>query len=228
MVIASMLVAKGAGLLRLVVVVTLLAVAPAPPWKGLPARTTTHGGVQGDPINVGIEGSRAALLAAFLKIGWVQADPLSLRNDLHLAEAAITHHLYPTAPVSRLYLFGRTQDLAVEHELGSVSRRDHARFWDTHRIDPATHLELWIGDASRDIAVEVLRRHHLPIGTTHRIDPNVDAERALIVSALGHAGLVRGVVMEPGIGRTTNGRNGGGDRFFTDGRVAVIVLKART
>lgn len=206
------------------IALVILAASPTPPWSGLPMRPATHSGVAGDPINVGIEGSRAALLTAFHKIGWVQADPLSAGHDIHLAEAALLHRLYPTAPVSRLYLFGRPEDLAVERELGSVSRRDHARFWDTHRLDPVTHLELWIGDASRDVAVEVLRRHHIPIGTTHRIDPNVDAERDRIVSALRAAGLVRAVVMEPGIGRTENGRNGGGDRFFTDGRVAVIVL----
>jgi hypothetical protein len=122
-------------------------------------------------------------------------------------------------------LLGRRQDFAVEHELGSISRRDHARLWDTGRKDAAAGLELWIGDASRDIAVKVLFRHHLPVGTTHRIDANVDAERDLIVAALRQAGDVASVVMEPGMGRTLRAVNGGGDTFFTDGRVAVVVLK---
>lgn len=201
------------------------AAAPAPPWNGLPMRTVTHAGVAGDPVNVGFEGSRAAILSAFHAIGWLQADPLSANNDLRLALAAVDHHPYPTAPVSSLYLFGRRQDFAVEHELGTVARRDHARFWDTGRQDPATHLELWIGDASRDVGIEVLRRHHLPVGTTHRIDPNLDGERGAIVDALQQAGQVATVVMEPGMGATTEAHNGGGDRFFTDGQVAVIVLR---
>jgi hypothetical protein len=91
-------------------------------------------------------------------------------------------------------------------------------------MDPATHLELWIGDASRDVGIEVLRRHHVPIGTTHHIDPNLDAERALIVRALRAEGVVVALVMEPGIGPTANGKNGGGDRFYTDGKVALVVL----
>lgn len=213
-------------LMKLAIIVAAITVAPAaPPWGGVPVRTTTHAGIAGDPINVGFEGSRAAILAAFQAIGWVQADALSVRNDAHLALAAVDHRPYPTAPVSRLYLYGRAQDFAVEHELGTVSRRDHARFWDTGRADPMTHLELWIGDASRDVAIKVLRRHGVPVGTTHRIDPNLDAERALIATAIQGAGLAAAVVMEPGMGATSAGRNGGGDRFETDGRAAVIVLR---
>ena len=148
------------------IALTTVTLLPAPPWSGLPTRTVTSAGVPGDPINVGFEGSRTAILAAFAAIGWTQADPLAVKTDVRLALAAIDHHPYPAAPVSRLYLFGRMEDLAVEHELGTVSRRDHARFWDTGRRDPVTHLELWIGDASRDVGIEVLRRHHLPVGTT--------------------------------------------------------------
>ncbi len=214
-------------LLRIAVWVAalMLAVSPAPPWSGLPVRTTTHAHVPGDPVNVAFEGSRAQILAAFARAGWQKADPLSLKNDLRLAADAVTHRLYPAAPVSNLYLFNRAEDFAVEHELGSIARRDHARFWDTGRADPNTHLELWIGDASRDVRVEVLRRHHIPIGTTHKIDPNVDAERSLIVQTIEATGLVQTVIMEPGMGPTQHGINGGGDPFFTDGNVAVVVLR---
>ncbi len=203
----------------------LVATNPIPPWSGLPMRPAIRSGSPGDPVNIAFEGSRASILAAFRAIGWVPADPLSLRDDARLAVDAVLHHSYPTAPVSRLYLFGRQEDFAVEHELGSVAKRDHARLWDTKRQDPGTHLELWIGDASRDSGIEVLRRHGIPIGTTHHIDPDLDAERTRIVQALQATGRVLAVVMEPGIGPTAHGRNGGGDRFYTDGKVAVIVLK---
>lgn len=200
-------------------------VAPSPPWNGLPTRTRTHSGIPGDPVNVAFEGTRAQVLAAFAAIGWVKADPLSLKNDLRMAEAAVLHTHYFAAPVSNLYLFGRAEDFAVEHELGSIARRDHARFWDAHRSDSATHLELWIGDASRDIAVKVLRRHGLPVGTTHRIDGNLDAERDRIVSALRAAHVALSEVMEPGMGQTNDAVNGGGDHFHTDGKVALIILQ---
>jgi len=199
----------------------------APPWSGLPARTyanlKTH--ILGDPVNIAIEGTRSSILAAFARIGWRRADPLSPRDDARLALAAVGRRSYPTAPVSHLYLFGRAEDVAVEHELGAVSRRDHARFWDTTRRDPKTGLDLYIGDASQDVAVKVLRdKKGLPSGTTHRINGNVDAERNTIVGLLRKAGLVKALVPEPGMGRTTNAVNGGGDRFYTDGRASVVVL----
>ena len=199
--------------------------APAPPWAGLPMRTATRSGIAGDPVNIAFEGSRAQVLAAFSAIGWVRADPLSLRNDAKLAEAAVLHKRYPTAPVSNLYLFGRAQDFSVERDLGSIARRDHARLWDTRRTDDATHLELWIGDVSRDIAVKVLRRHGVPVGTTHRIDGDLDAERDALARALQQAGVVATVLMEPGMGATSDATNGGGDHFRTDGMVELIVLR---
>lgn len=213
---------------RLLLLWSLLAgssVTPNPPWKGLPLRTTVHSGQLGDPINLAFEGTRDTILHAFALIHWVKADPLSIKNDLHLAEAALTKKPYLTAPVSNLYLLGRPEDFAVEHEIGTIAQRDHARLWDTGRQDATTHLELWLSDVSRDIAVKVLMRHHLPVGTTHRIDGNLDAERSLVVSSLQQAGLVAAVVMEPGMGRTTTAVNAGGDHFSTDGRVALIVLK---
>lgn len=201
----------------------------APPWRGLPMDTRTKSGTPGDPINVAFEGSRSTILAAFHTIGWIQADPLSRRNDVRLARDALEHRGYPTAPISNLYLFGRPEAIAVERELGSVARRDHARLWDTYRTDPITGERLWIGDAARDTGIEIVRKrgfkHGSPISTTHRIGPNIDAERERIVSGMQRVGLVKVVVMEPGIGATTNGRNGENNLFHTDGKVAVIVLK---
>lgn len=198
---------------------------PNPPWSGLPNRTMVQArSTPGDPVNIAFEGSKDTIIAAFQKAGWVKADPLSLEHDAHLAEAALHHGKYPAAPVSNLYLFGRSEDFAVEHERGSVSSRDHARFWDTKRQDKSTHLEIWIGDCSRDIGIKIVHKNH-HVGTTHRIDGNLDAERALIVSEIQQTGRVSTVVMEPGMGLTKDAVNGGGDRMSTDGKVALIVLK---
>ncbi len=200
----------------------------SPDWAGLPVRTYANLKKQtpGDPINIAFEGTQGGIVAAFKKIGWVQADPLSVRNDTRLARAAIAHRSYSTAPVSNLYLFGRAEDFAVEHEIGTVSRRDHARFWDTTRRDQKNGMDLYVGDASRDIAIKILRtKKGLPRGTTHKIDGNLDQERDMIVTLMRKAGVVATVIMEPGMGRATNAVNGGGDSFYTDGKVAVIVLK---
>ncbi len=200
----------------------------SPDWAGLPVRTYANlkKRIQGDPINIAFEGTQSGIINAFMKIGWTQADPLSVRADTRLAEDAVRHRSYPKAPVSNLYLFGRAEDFAVEHELGTVAQRDHSRFWDTTRRDQKNGLDLFAGDASRDIAIKILRtKRGLPRGTTHKIDSNLDAERDNIVALMRKAGLVATVVMEPGMGRTRNGVNGGGDSFYTDGKVAVVVLK---
>jgi hypothetical protein len=199
-------------------------VVPAPPWDGLPLRTVTHGGIPGDPINIAMEGTRADLLAACAAIGARVADPLSLRDDMHLAEEAVRHGAYLTAPVSRLFLFGRMEDFAIETELGSVASRMHARFWDADRQDPATGRALWLGAISLDTGIELLRRDHIPVGTTHRIYPDLDAVRDLFMVLLLEAGALTAVARRPGIGATSNGRNGGGDPFFTDGEVVVMVV----
>jgi hypothetical protein len=200
-------------------------IVPAPPWDGLPMRTKARKGVPGDPINLAFEGTHEALLAAFDTLGILVAAPLSLRSDLKIAAAAIAHRSYKTAPVSNLYLFERPEDLAIEYELGSVAQRHHARFWQTGRQDQATQRDLWLGAISTDIGIKVLSHHHVPVGTTHRIDANLDRARDLLTTLLVEAGLVDAVVKRPGIGPTTDGRNGGGDPFFTDGDVTVLVLK---
>jgi hypothetical protein len=188
-------------------------------------RTATSKGIPGDPINVAFEGSQETFLKAMDTLGLQVADALAVRSDFRIATAAVMHKSYTTAPVSSLFLFGRAQDLAIEYELGSVAQRHHARFWATGRQDPVTHLDLWLGQVSTDIGIEVLHRHHLPTGTTHRIDPDLDAARDELMIVLVEAGLVETVVERPGIGPTSDGRNGGGDPFFTDGDVVVMVLK---
>lgn len=179
----------------------------------------------GDPVNIAFEGSKNQIVVAFGKIAWRVASPLGPGADLRLAKGALRHGSDPTAPVSNLYLFGRAEDFAVEHELGWVGRRDHARFWDTGKQDPVTHKELWIGDCSRDIAIKIVRRHKVLVGTTHKIDGHLDVERDLITSSMQHAGLAQAVVQEPGIGHVSNMRNATGDQLFTDGKASVIVLK---
>jgi hypothetical protein len=188
-------------------------------------RTVTRKGVPGDPINIAFEGSQEILLTAFNTMGLLVADSLSLRSDLRIAQAAVRHASYSAAPVSNLFLFGRAQDITIEYALGSVAQRHHARFWQTGRQDEATHLDLWLGGVSTDIGIEVLHRHHLPAGTTHRIGPDLDAARDLLMTVLVEAGTVDAVVKRPGIGATSDGRNGGGDPFFTDGDVVIMVLK---
>jgi hypothetical protein len=59
---------------------------------------------------------------------------------------------------------------------------------------------------------------------THHIAPDIDTERDHVIDALIGAGQLVSWFDVSGVGPTMDGRNGGGDRYFTDGEMAVGVL----
>ncbi len=59
---------------------------------------------------------------------------------------------------------------------------------------------------------------------THHIGPDLDAEREFVGQALGKAGAIRSFFQIQGVGPTLRGKNGGGDRYFTDGEVLIGVV----
>ena len=61
---------------------------------------------------------------------------------------------------------------------------------------------------------------------THHISADVDAERDRIVAELGSARWAGGVEWIDDFHRQRDGRNGGGDLWRTDGRLAVVRLVA--
>jgi hypothetical protein len=59
---------------------------------------------------------------------------------------------------------------------------------------------------------------------THHIAPDVDADRDLVIYDLSKAGMLVSTYQVSGVGPTLDGRNGGGDRYYTDGEVTVGVI----
>ncbi|HEX6108962.1 MAG TPA: LssY C-terminal domain-containing protein, partial [Ktedonobacteraceae bacterium] len=102
----------------------------------------------------------------------------------------------------------------------NVRQRDHIRLWNTSRSG-SDGRPIWIGSTTKDIKVELSRTNHLP---THCIAPDLDDERDLVVSELAQTGFVIGDTTCPGFGKKTEGFNGGGDPYFTDGQLAVLTL----
>jgi len=192
-----------------------------PQLETLPMRTTNADGIPGDPINVGLVGTREELIGAMLAAGWYPADPITLRSSIGIAASVLLRRPDPDAPVSPLYLFGRKQDLAFEQEVGrSADRRHHVRWWLTDRTEGGRPF--WLGGASfdRDSGLS-----HLTGQITHHIDPDLDAQRDQLMASLAERGLLVRRFQLPGIGPTMNGRNAGGDRFYTDGMIDVGVLR---
>jgi hypothetical protein len=193
-----------------------------PQLETLPVRTANADGIPGGPVNLALVGTRAELIGAMLAAGWYPADPITLRTSLGIAASVLLGRPDPDAPVSPLYLFGRRQDLAFEEEVGrSADRRHHVRWWLTDQTEEGRPF--WLGAASFD---QDSGLSHLTGQITHHIAPDVDAERDRLMASLAERGLLAGRFQLPGMGPTVNGRNAGGDRFYTDGMIDVGVLAA--
>jgi len=195
--------------------------------SGSPPRamlTTTPLGIPGDPLNFGLVGNEAEVVAAFHAIGWRSADAITLKSAVEIGLSVVFDRPYPDAPVSNLVYEGRRQDLAFEKEDGkSAGRRHHARLWKVE-TDGADERPLWLGTVSYDRDAGL---SHDTLQITHHIAPDLDAERDALIGGFEGAGLLAESYQIDGVGPTQDGRNGGGDRYFTDGKARVGGLKER-
>ena len=184
-----------------------------------PRVTETGSDIPGDPLNIALIGTEEELIRAMTAARWDPADALTFRSSVRIVVDTVLRKPDDQAPVSNLYLFGRKEDLAFEKPVGnSPKERHHVRFWKiarTYDDRPA-----WIGSAAFDIGVEFSRTTGQ---VTHHISPEVDAERDLLVADLKNASRVD-VEWLDGFHTQLQGRNGGGDPWRTDGRLAIVVL----
>ncbi len=190
-----------------------------------PMVTTTEQDIPGDPINVGLVGSKEQVIRAFAAAGWDPADKVTLRSSVDIGLSVVLDRPDLDAPVSPLFFEGRKQDLAFEKPVGkSADERNHVRFWLSNQAAEGGG-SLWLGSASFDRGVGL---SHDTGQITHHIGPDLDAERNLVMSDLQKVGQVTSTYEIPGIGATKTGRNGGGDPYFTDGKTLVGVLGQAT
>jgi hypothetical protein len=193
-----------------------------PGLEGRPFVTTTAQGIPGDALNVGLIGGKAELVKAFGLAGWYPADAITMRTSVEITGSVLLRQRYPTAPVSNLFYDRRRQDLAFEKPVGgSAHRRHHIRLW--MALDNGVeHRPVWLGSASFDRAVGFSRYTGQ---VTHHIAPDIDQERDLVIRELTRAGVLTQIYQVSGVSPTINGRNGGGDRYFTDGEIMVGVIR---
>jgi len=188
---------------------------------GFSMLTRTSDGIPGDPINVGLVGSREDVLCAMHAAGWYPADPITLRSSLKIIGSVVLDRPYRDAPVSPLYYDGKRENLAFEKPAGkSADKRHHVRFWQA--IDSGQEgRPVWLGAVTFDRGVGF---SHRDAKITHHIAPDIDAERDLLSDDLKDAKVVESVYEVSGVGPTVNGHNGEGDRYFTDGEIKFSVL----
>ena len=189
-----------------------------------PRVTAMKDGRPGDAVNVAFIGTDEELHRVLATAGWYAADPITLRTSIRIAADVVLRKPYDHAPVSDLYLWGRRQDYAFEQPVGdSPKQRHHVRFWRSAELD--TNREpLWLGAATYDERVEISRTTG---GITHRIAADIDRERNKLLVDTRAAGALDGYYWVDRFHHHREGRNGGGDPYFTDGRLAVGVIDVR-
>ena len=193
-----------------------------PALDEMPGITLTGTGIPGDPLNIALVGSKAEVMKIMVAAKWYPADPLSFKSCLEIAEATVLKHPYDQAPVSSLYLFGRKEDLAFEQPVGKNPReRHHVRFWQAEKTD-TENRPLWIGSAVFDQHVGLSRTTGQ---ITHVTAADVDAERDYLMQCLKKTGSLGDDYLVDDFHKVLSGKNGGGDPWKTDGRLAVGVIK---
>lgn len=196
-----------------------------PSLEDIPGVTHTGSGIPGDPLNVALIGTKPEVMAIMVAAKWYPADPLTLRSCLEIAEATVLKRPYDAAPVSNLYLFGRKEDLAFEQPVGNDPRkRHHVRFWRTETLDPDGR-PVWVGSAVYDEHVGFSKTTGQ---ITHVTGADIDAERDYLFRDLEQTGELSEVYAIDGFHKVLKGKNGGGDPWFTDGRLFVGVIAQKT
>lgn len=192
-----------------------------PKLASRPMVTRTAQGIPGDPLNVGLVGSKEDVIRAMTAAGWNAADAITAESSIRIGLSVIFDRPYPDAPVSSLFYEGRKQDLAFERIVGhSADQRHHVRFW-LALAHGAEGREVWLGAASFDSGVGI---SHDTGQITHHINPDLDAERAYVIDTLSNVNALDTTYQVTGIGPTLAGRNGGGDPYFTDGEITIGVF----
>jgi hypothetical protein len=185
----------------------------------VPRRIMDSSGRDGDMVNLIFVGTRAQVEQAFQNAGWDN----TIRSKYKAVWHAMKHPKDQVAmPMSRLYLFGRPQDLALamEDPESTMTRRHHIRIWKTDY--DLNGVPVWVGAATHDIGVEKDKRSLTSI--THKIDPDVDAEREFVGQTLIklQSGPKIGYVLPADPVREATTATGGD--YHSDGRMLLLAL----
>jgi hypothetical protein len=191
-----------------------------PALDDVPRITRTKDGIPGDPLNLAVLGTEEELHRAMLEAGWLPADPVTFRSSLRITSSTLLRKPYEKAPVSPLFVWGRKQDFAFQQPVGRDPRkRHHVRFWYADWDEMGRPY--WIAGATFDTSVGL---SHTTGQVTHHIDPDVDTERDKLLKDLEKSGWVEELFWFNGFQQRRQGKNGGGDSYYTDGRLPLVVL----
>jgi hypothetical protein len=185
--------------------------------------TNADGSKNGDPVNLVVIGDEHAVWPAFSRAGWDPTESMRTGSALKTGFYGIFGGAYRHAPISPLYLFGRSQDIALQKVRSNIHYRNHLRLW----LAPVTFegRPVLVGQISRDIGSRFTSKSSTL--TTHRIDPDVDETRANLVQDLIYSQCLEAFAFAAGVGVAppeAPRQNLTGDVYFTDGRRLVMWL----
>jgi hypothetical protein len=192
--------------------------------KALPCCVTNKGGTKnGDPLNLIVIGGLEDAFPALIRRGWSPTETTWRGSVMRMMKSAMSRERYPYAPISNLYLYGRSQDVALQKARDNIHQRNHLRLW---RSPMRYHGRLvWVGQISRDIGSRLTI--HSPTFTTHKIDPDVDEAARALTEDLVYSQGVRAIGFVGGVGaapKETPRENLTTDPYFTGGLRIVLLF----
>jgi hypothetical protein len=188
----------------------------------LPCCTTNKKGTNyGDPLNLVVVGNTEDVFHAFIRSGWDETETVYSISSWKMALSFLFGGEYRYSPVSALYVYGRSQDIALQKVRESIHQRNHLRLW----LAPMRYegKPVWIGQISRDIGVRWTLQGGVIL--THKVDPDVDEARDYLIQDLWYSqgllklGFVEGVGAAP---ISEPRQNLTGDPYFSNGHRAVL------
>ena len=188
--------------------------------ENLPCCVTNKKGTeQGDPLNLVIIGDGKDVFYAFIRAGWDETETIYTRSACKTTVSFLFGGRYRYSPVSPLYVYGRSQDVAFQRARETIHERNHLRLWLTPMRFEGKPV--WIGQISRDIGVRFTSKTIV----THKIDPDVDETRTFLIQDLLYSQGLEKLAYAKGVGAAPISEPRGnltGDPYFTDGLRAVM------
>jgi hypothetical protein len=172
---------------------------------------------ESDVTNVMFLGSRQELESAFQAAGWSTAEQLNAKSKLETFRAMTEQRGYKEAPVSVLFLDGRSPDLVFQKQNDMFNSRHHVRIW--HRPEQFHGKDVWVCSATHDTGIDFSEESRTFV---HTVDGQIDHERAKVVNDLLFTGLVNGLSLVDRPAVPTSLVNATGDQVETDGRMMVV------
>jgi undecaprenyl-diphosphatase len=146
---------------------------------------------------------------AFISGGWNVPDQPSARSYLKTALAATGGKSYYSAPITPVFWLNDTNDFAFEKFTEDSYPKKHCvRFWKTDLVDTDGN-SLYIGASGK---------------TEGKGSLDVAKERDIVIDDLNSTGLVNYVAIEK-LREPESSHRPFNVRYFTDGMVAVLILK---